>query len=85
MIKETLQHPSQTGKLSFPPIPSDGFRAYTKESLIHYDLEDEDGHEDDGAETWEADGENGDGDSGVPVQRLRRNEMTSKSEDDEEE
>ncbi|HTE84078.1 MAG TPA: tetratricopeptide repeat protein [Dehalococcoidia bacterium] len=85
MIKETFQHPSQTGRLSFPPIPSDGFRAYTKESLIHYDLEDEDVHEEehDGAEGWDSDSDTADGD--VPLQRLRHNELASKDDEDEEE
>jgi tetratricopeptide (TPR) repeat protein len=82
MIKETFQHPSQSGKLSFPPIPSDGFRAYTKESLIHYDLEDEEAQEEAG-ESWEGDADNGEVE--VPIQRLRRSEMAPKDEEDEEE
>jgi tetratricopeptide (TPR) repeat protein len=83
MIKETYQHPSQSGKLSFPPIAADGFRAYTKESLIHYDLEDEDLHEDEhDGEEWDADGETADGD--VPIQQhLRRSELDDKDEDDD--
>jgi Tetratricopeptide repeat len=83
MIKETFQHPSQAGKLSFPTIPSDGFRAYTKESLIHYDLEDEEAQEEDSGESWDGDADNGDVE--VPIQRLRRNEMAPKDDEDEEE
>ena len=83
MIKETYQHPSQTGKLSFSPIPSDGFRAYTKESLIHYDLEDEDAREDEheGAAAWDGDADSAEGD--VPLQQLRRHELAQKDDEDE--
>jgi tetratricopeptide repeat protein len=85
MIKETFQHPSQAGKLSFPPIAADGFRAYTKESLIHYDLEDEEAHDEehDGSDDWETEHDATDGD--VPLhQHLRRTEMADKDEEDEE-
>ncbi len=83
MIKETYQHPSQAGKLSFPPMAADGFRAYTKESLIHYDLEDEDVHEEEheGGEDWDTDGDTAEGD--VPLQQLRRNDLAEKDEEDE--
>lgn len=81
IIKETYQHPSQSGKLSFPPMGSDGFRPYTKESLIHYDLEDEDAHEEEheAGEDWEAEAQEGD----VPLQHLRRSELAEKDEEDE--
>jgi tetratricopeptide (TPR) repeat protein len=85
MIKETYQHPSQAGKLSFPPMAGDGFRAYTKESLIHYELEDEEAHEEDHetAEDWDGDHDGADAD--VPLhQHLRRTEMVEKDEEDEE-
>jgi tetratricopeptide (TPR) repeat protein len=82
MIKETYQHPNQAGKLSFPPLAADGFRAYTKESLIHYDLEDEDVHEDEHeGDDWDPDADTGEGD--VPLQQLRRNELVEKDEEDE--
>ena len=50
IIRETFQHPSMTGRVSFPPRRSaDGaFRAYTKESLLKLDEEDEDRVQDDG-------------------------------------
>jgi hypothetical protein len=35
IIKETHQDPSQIGQLSFPSYRTEGFRAYTKNSLIH--------------------------------------------------
>ena len=82
IIKETYQHPSQTGKLSFPPIASDGFRAYTKESLIHYDLEDEEAHEDEpeSGEEWEGDG----GSAEVSLhQHLRRTELSEDGDEEE--
>ncbi len=42
IIKETFQHPSQVGKLSFPPSGADGApRPYTREGLVRYDDEDE--------------------------------------------
>lgn len=44
IIKETFQHPSQVGRVSFPAAGvADGFRSYTKESLLRYDLDDEEG------------------------------------------
>lgn len=42
IIRETYQHPSQIGKVSFPSKGADGFRPYIKESVIKYELEEED-------------------------------------------
>ncbi len=82
MIKETYQHPLQAGKLSFPPLAADGFRAYTKESLIHYDLDDEDVHEEEHeGDDWDPDADSSEGD--VPLQRLRHNDLAEKDEEDE--
>jgi hypothetical protein len=39
-IRETFQHSSQIGKLSFPPTVSD-FRPYVKERFVRYDGDDE--------------------------------------------
>jgi tetratricopeptide (TPR) repeat protein len=83
IIKETFQHPSQTGKLSFPSKGSDGFRAYTKGSLIHYDLEDEEAHQDEheAGDDWEAESQDGD----VPLhQHLRRTEVADKDDEEDE-
>jgi tetratricopeptide (TPR) repeat protein len=82
MIRETYQHPSQSGKLAFPPMSSDGFRPYTKESLIHYDLEDEETRDDEHEQSdeWEGDGQDG-GD--IPLQQLRRAELVDKTDDEE--
>jgi hypothetical protein len=56
IIKETFQHASQVGRLSFPPTTEEAFRPYTKEGLIRTDVgEDEaifDENEDD--EDWDS-------------------------------
>lgn len=53
IIKETFQHPSQVGRLSFPAGKSgEVVRPYTKESLVRADLEDEEEYADE-AEEWE--------------------------------
>jgi tetratricopeptide (TPR) repeat protein len=41
IIKETFQHPSQAGRPSFPSRASDGFRAYIKDSMLKYELDEE--------------------------------------------
>lgn len=42
IIRETYQHPSMRGRLSFPPKTSvAGYRAYTRDSVLRYGLEDE--------------------------------------------
>src|SRR2546427_5572754 len=40
-IRETFQHGSQTGKLSFPPTVTESFRPYTKSRLLRQDADDE--------------------------------------------
>lgn len=40
-IRETFQHASQTGKLSFPPTVTEQFRPYTKGRLVRNDRDDE--------------------------------------------
>ena len=43
IIKETFQHPTQVGRLSFPAGKAgDVVRPYTKESMVRADMEDED-------------------------------------------
>jgi hypothetical protein len=54
VIKETYQHPSQAGRISFPFKTGDKFRPYIKESILHYELEDE---TEDDASNAEWDGE----------------------------
>jgi hypothetical protein len=49
MIRETLQHPSQAGKLSFPPKGMQEFRAYGTDKLMKHDGEE--GEEDESGYT----------------------------------
>ncbi|KPK21531.1 MAG: hypothetical protein AMJ76_02415 [Dehalococcoidia bacterium SM23_28_1] len=55
IIKETFQHPSQAGKLSFPPAAGEPFRPYTKEGLVRRDVEEEEESFDEGedVEDWD--------------------------------
>ena len=49
IIRETFQHPKQFGKVSFPAHgASDTIRAYTKESMVRRDADEEDEYGDDG-------------------------------------
>ena len=53
IIKETFQHPTQAGRLSFPAGKAgDVVRPYTKESLVRSDMDDDDDSSDD-ADDWE--------------------------------
>jgi len=56
IIKETFQHPSQVGKVSFPPTAGDAFRPYTKEGLVRRDVEGEEESFEEGedAEDWDS-------------------------------
>jgi hypothetical protein len=49
IIRETYQHPSQAGKLSFPPKGMDEFRPYASDKLLK--LEPEEGEEDESGYT----------------------------------
>jgi Tfp pilus assembly protein PilF len=54
IIKETFQHPSQVGRLSFPAGKAgDVVRPYTKESMVRSDLDDEEEYAAEEAEEWE--------------------------------
>jgi hypothetical protein len=59
IIKETFQHPSQAGRLSFPRAGTDGSpRPYTREGLVRYDDEDEEVVEEvEAGDSWDTDGE----------------------------
>lgn len=53
IIKETFQHPTQVGKLSFPAGKAgEVVRAYTRESLVRSDMDDDDEGGDD-SEEWD--------------------------------
>jgi tetratricopeptide (TPR) repeat protein len=83
IIREAYQHPSQSGKLSFPPMAADGFRPYTKESLIHYDLDDEDlhGEDNDNGEDWDTETPAAD----LSLQQLRRPDLVDRGDGDDDE
>jgi tetratricopeptide (TPR) repeat protein len=49
-IRETFQHASQTGKLSFPPTVTETVRPYVKGRLLHRDADDDEAYLDDGDE-----------------------------------
>jgi tetratricopeptide (TPR) repeat protein len=80
IIKETFQHPSQAGKLSFPPTAGDAFRAYTKEGLVRRDVEEEEESFEEGedAEDW-------DSRSGDPEVDVTLYEFATSGEGEEEE
>ncbi len=43
IIRETYQHPSQRGRLSFPPKTGGaGYRAYTRDSVLRYGVDEDD-------------------------------------------
>ena len=46
IIKEVFQHPSQAGLPSFPAQEYSGFRAYIKDSILKYELDEEEGLDD---------------------------------------
>jgi hypothetical protein len=53
IIKETFQHPTQAGRLSFPAGKAgDVVRPYTKESMVRSDMDDDDDSSDE-ADDWE--------------------------------
>src|SRR5207247_1408227 len=62
-IRETFQHSSQTGKLSFPPTVTETFRPYVKGRLLHRDVDDDEGYFEDSDDEWAGagDGEDADG------------------------
>jgi len=45
IIREVFQHPSQAGRPSFPAKGSNGFRPYIRNSILKYELEDEESPE----------------------------------------
>jgi hypothetical protein len=50
-IRETFQHASQTGKLSFPPTVTETFRPYVKGRLLHRDTDDDETYFDESEES----------------------------------
>lgn len=65
IIRETFQHPTQRGKLSFPPkaLPTGAYRPYMREGALRYGMEeDEEGFFDFDADEGDTDAEEGDED-----------------------
>jgi tetratricopeptide (TPR) repeat protein len=57
IIKEVFKDPSQAGRLSFPLQAADSFRSYIKDSVLKYELEDEEEWEEEAEEDISALGE----------------------------
>lgn len=65
IVRETYQHPSQRGKLSFPPkaMPAGAYRPYMREGALRYGMEeDEDGNYDFDTDEADTDAEEGEED-----------------------
>ncbi len=61
-IRETFQHASQTGKLSFPPTVTETVRPYTRDRLLRQDNDDEADWDEGGeGEDWEPDADRDNG------------------------
>ncbi len=55
MIREIYQDPSQAGKPSFPARASDEFRSYVKDTMLKYELDDEEEtFDDESSDDWES-------------------------------
>jgi len=67
IIKETYQHPSQAGKLSFPATTGDAFRPYIKEGLVRNDADDEEESFEEGDDTEDWGGRGKEKDTGADV------------------
>ena len=81
IIKETLQSPENIGRLSFPTTGPGSVRPYTKESLLRYDLGDDEGEgdeENEGGDSWD---EDSDSDSGPEVSLDARRESEINDDD----
>jgi hypothetical protein len=81
IIKETYQDPSQIGRVSFPATTTEAFRPYIKDTILRYELDDEEEEVEEDAENedWEAEPESQEGHVSLTTyQNLER-------DDDEEE
>ncbi len=73
IIRETFQHASQVGKLSFPPAVSESFRPYVKERLVRQDADETYFEEGDDGEGWEPGADSGHSDEAdVTIYDLQR-------------
>ena len=64
IIRETYRDPSMGDRPSFPAATAEAFRAYTRETVIRYDLDDDD---DDGLDDGEVEHDAG-GDADMEIE-----------------
>ncbi len=84
VIKETFQHPSQVGRLSFPAGKAgEVIRAYTKESLVRSDMDDDDDYADE-TDDWTEDAEPEAETSGEPRETSLYDAAAAEDTDDNE-
>jgi hypothetical protein len=83
IIKETYRDPSQT-RLSFPATSQEGVRAYTRESLLRYDIDEEEEEVEEEAETedWESE-ESETSDTGIVSLSNLRETIEGHEDDDD--
>lgn len=92
LIRETFQHPSQAGKVSFPSAAAEGVRAYIKESILRHEVPGEHLEGELEAEEWEGEGVPGTGIAtlgyGVPtalgLEEAEAEEEEAETEEEEE-
>ncbi|HEU4760441.1 MAG TPA: tetratricopeptide repeat protein [Dehalococcoidia bacterium] len=82
-IRETFQHASQTGKLSFPPTVTESFRPYVKERLLRQDTGETYFDEGEEGDEWEPGGESDETD--VTIYGFRPRAAAAEEAEEEEE
>jgi len=85
IIKETYQHPSQAGKLSFPATTGEPFRPYIKEGLVRTDADEEEESFEEGEDTEDWGGGRSTKDPGADVTLYEFAAPAAKEREEEEE
>jgi hypothetical protein len=85
IIKETYQHPSQAGKLSFPATTGEVFRPYIKEGLVRTDTDEEEESFEEGEDTEDWGGGRTSKDPGADVTLYEFAAPAAKEPEEEEE
>jgi hypothetical protein len=85
IIKETYQHPSQAGKLSFPATTGEVFRPYIKEGLVRTDADEEEDSFEEGEDTEDWGGGRSTKDPGADVTLYEFAAPAAKEPEEEEE
>ncbi|HJX61208.1 MAG TPA: tetratricopeptide repeat protein [Dehalococcoidia bacterium] len=85
IIKETYQHPSQAGKLSFPATTGEAFRPYIKEGLVRNDADEEEESFEEGEDTEDWGGGRSTKDPGADVTLYEFAAPAAKEPEEEEE